>query len=172
MSFCSCCDQLVVLGLQPFELGGDAGPAAERLAGEVLAVLGERLAGLVLQLGGGRLELLSLELDPLAGGGDVGDAALHLRELLDLLLVREVESVAGVLDPVQGLVGLGLDDARQPLHHTHALVLSPPAYCNSSVGPPGTKGARLHLVAAPAATSAAHVSPAVASRGWTSGSAF
>ena len=47
-----CCGELVVLGLQALELGGDPGPPGQRLAGEVLAVLGERLAGLVLQLRG------------------------------------------------------------------------------------------------------------------------
>jgi hypothetical protein len=58
--------ELVVLGLQPVELGREAGAAAERLAGEVFTVLGERLACLVLELAGGLLELLGLQFDALA----------------------------------------------------------------------------------------------------------
>ena len=112
-------DELVVLGLQPFELGRDRGPPGERLAGEVLAVLAEGRACLILQLVGARLELLGLELDPLAGGRDVGDAPAHLLELLELLLVGEIERLAGVLDAVEDLVRLRLHDAAQAFHHAH-----------------------------------------------------
>ena len=45
------------------------------------------------------LQLLGLDLDALARGGDVGDGALDLGEVLELLLVREVERLAGVLAP-------------------------------------------------------------------------
>ena len=78
--------------------------------GEVLAVLGEGLARLVLQLVGRLLELLGLELDALAGRGDVGDAPLYLLQLLELLLVGEVERLAGILDLVEDLVRLRLDE--------------------------------------------------------------
>ena len=97
--------------------------------GEVLAVLREGLSGLVLQLGRRLLQLLSLELDALFGGRDVGEAALDLLQLLELLLVGEIECFAGVLDLVEDLVGLCLDDVRQALHHTHmcSLDVSRPA---------------------------------------------
>ena len=46
-------------------------------------------------------------------------AALYLLELLDLFLIGEIKRLAGVLRLVEDLVGLGLDDVRQALHHTH-----------------------------------------------------
>ncbi len=61
-----------VLRLQVRHLLLEGGAARERLAGQVLAAEGERLAALVLQLGGLRLQLVELELQTLAGGGDVG----------------------------------------------------------------------------------------------------
>ena len=56
---------LGVLGLELGELGADGGPAAERLAGQVLTVLAEGQPGLVLELGRLLLELAGLDLDPL-----------------------------------------------------------------------------------------------------------
>jgi len=49
-----------------------------------------------------------LDFDALARGGDVGDRALHLREVVELLFVREIERLAGVLSLVQRRVRLGL----------------------------------------------------------------
>ena len=82
------------------------GPPAECLAGQVLAVLAERHAGLVLELGGLLLELVGLDLDPLLGRGHLGDAAAHLLDVLELLLVGQVEGVAGVLDRSSSLLVL------------------------------------------------------------------
>ncbi len=104
---------LGVLGLEIGELRGDGGPSGERLAGQVLAVLGQGLAGLVLQLRPLLLELVGLDLDALPGGGHLGDAPAHLLEVLELLLVGEVEGVAGVLDPVEHLVRLGPEDVQR-----------------------------------------------------------
>ena len=108
-----------VLGLEVGELRGDGRPPAERLAGQVLTVLAEGQAGLVLELGRLLLELVGLDLDPLPGRGHLGDAAAHLLEVLELLLVGEVEGVAGVLDPVEQLVGLGPEDVQKALEDTH-----------------------------------------------------
>ena len=109
---------------RPVELRGDPGSPGERLGGQVLAVLRERLACLVLQLGGGLLQLLGLELDALLRGRDIGEAPLHLLQLLDLLLVGEIERLARILRLVEDLVCLGLDDVRQALHHTHLCSLA------------------------------------------------
>ena len=57
---------------------------------------------LVLQLVGLLLQLAGLELDPLAGGGHVRDAPPDLLETVELLLVGEVEGLAGVLVPCRG----------------------------------------------------------------------
>ena len=121
----------------PSSWSRDAGTSGERLGGQVLAVLRERLACLVLQLGGSLLELLSLELDALLGGGDIGEAPLHLLQLLDLLLVGEIERLAGILGLVENLVCLGLDDVRQALHHTHVCSLAVPAGQHRRVGAVG-----------------------------------
>ena len=94
----------------------------ERLGGEVLTVLRQRLSCLVLQLGRRLLQLLGLELDPLLRRCHIGEATLDLLELLDLLLVGEIERLAGVLGPVEDFVRLGLDDVRQPFHHTHVVL--------------------------------------------------
>jgi phage shock protein A len=51
--------------------------------------------------------------------GDVGHATTHLREQLELALIAVVEGLAGVLCPVQRLVGLGAEDQADALHETH-----------------------------------------------------
>ena len=108
-----------MLRLEVGDLGGQAGLAGQRLAGEVLAVHGQRLLGLALELGGLLLELVDLQLDALAAGGDVGDAAAYLAQQLELALVAVVERLARVLGLVERLVGLGPEDQADPLHETH-----------------------------------------------------
>jgi hypothetical protein len=90
-----------VLGVEVLQLAGDGLAPREGLAGEGLVVLGQRGLGLVGQLVALVLQLLGLDLDALARGGDVGDGALHLGEVVELLLVGEVERLAGVLHLVQ-----------------------------------------------------------------------
>ena len=53
---------------------------------------------------------LTLQLDALAAGGHVGDAAAHLGEHLQLPLVAVVEGLARVFGLVERLVGLGPED--------------------------------------------------------------
>ena len=86
--------------------------ALERLGREVVAVRGDGLARLRLERDDVLLELLLLQLDPLLRGDDVGDAALHVLELLEHLLVRVVERLGRVLGPVEELRVLRLDDER------------------------------------------------------------
>ena len=112
-SFCSCS---VIWSCWVFELGqllAEGGPAGERLAGQVLVALRQRRLGLVLQLVGLLLQPLGLQLDPLAGRGHVGHAPPDLLQLLELLLVGEVQGVAGVLHLVQDLVRLGPEDVEE-----------------------------------------------------------
>ncbi len=116
-----------MLRLQVGDLLLEGRPAGQRLAGEVLAAEREGLAPLVLQLGGLGLELVELELQALAGGRHVGDAATDLLEQLQLLLVRVVKGLARILGPVQGLVGLRAEDHPHPLHDTAHGPRAPPS---------------------------------------------
>ena len=84
----------------------------ERLPREVLAIRGDRLPRLRLELDDVLLEFLLLQLDPLLRGDDIGDAALHVLQLLEHLLVRVVERLGRVLGPVQELRVLRLYDQR------------------------------------------------------------
>ena len=71
--------------------------------------------GLLCELVGLLLELVDLELDALAAGGDVGHAAAYLLQQLELPLVAVVEGLARVLGLVEGLVGLGPEDQADAL---------------------------------------------------------
>ena len=104
-----------------------AAATGQRLAGQVLAAERERLAALVLQLGGLALELVQLQFQALAGGRHVGDAAAHLLQQLQLLLVRVVEGLARILGPVKGLVRLRAEDHPHPLHDTAHGLRAPPS---------------------------------------------
>ena len=108
-----------MLGLEVGDLRGEPGLAGQGLACEVLAARADRLLGLALELGRLLLELVDLELDPLAAGGDVGDTAAYLAEELELALIAVVQRLARVLGLVERLVGLGLEDQADPLHETH-----------------------------------------------------
>jgi hypothetical protein len=111
--------QLGVLGLERLELRLDGRPAGEGLPGQVLPVGGHGPPGLFEELGRLGLQLLALELEALAGGDDVDEAPLHLLQHLQLALVRVVERLPGILHPVDGLVGLGFEDRREPLPEPH-----------------------------------------------------
>ena len=106
---------LVVLGLELGQLLAQRGAPGQRLAGQVLVALLQGRLGLRLQLVGLLLQPLGLELEALAGGGHVGHAPPDLLQLLQLLLVGEIQRVAGVFRLVQDLVGLGLEDPTDPL---------------------------------------------------------
>ena len=60
------------------------------------------------------LELLLLELEALARGGDVDQGAADLGDLLEHLLVGEIEHLVGLLGGVERLVRLGLRRCRGP----------------------------------------------------------
>ncbi len=107
-------------GAQVADLAGQAGLAGQRLAGEVLAPHRQRLLGLLGQLVLLLLELRDLQLDPLAAGRHVGDAAAHLREQLELALVAVVQGLPRVLGAVERLVGLAAEDQAHALHEAHA----------------------------------------------------
>ena len=99
--------------VEPLELGLHGALALERRAREVLAALAERLPSLRLELHEALLELRRLQLEPLLGGDDVGNAALHVLQELELLLVRVVERLARVLGAVEQLRQLRLDHQRR-----------------------------------------------------------
>jgi hypothetical protein len=66
--------QFLVLRLERVDLLLGGRLAGQRLPGEVLASPPERRLGLVVEVGRGVPQLLLLQLDPLAGGGDVNQA--------------------------------------------------------------------------------------------------
>src|SRR4051812_14461121 len=116
-----------VLCLEVRHLLLQRGTAGQRLAGEVLPAERERLAALVLQLARLRLQLVELEFQALAGGGDIGHAPAHLLEQLQLLLIRVIEGFARVLGPVKGLVRLRAEDHPHTLHDTAHGLRAPPS---------------------------------------------
>ncbi len=111
--------QLRVLGLEVADLLGERRLAGQRFAGEVFATRGQRRARLAVVLVGLLLQLGRLEFEPLAGRRDVGNATPHLLQQLELLGVAVVKRLARVFSAVKDLVGLGIEDERHALHHTH-----------------------------------------------------
>ena len=100
----------------------------QRLAGQVFVALRERGLGLVLELVGLLLELPRLQLDALSRRRHVGHAAADLLEALELLLIGQIECLAGVLSPVKDLVRLRLQDGRHSLEYScqrSALLVAP-----------------------------------------------
>ena len=63
-----------------------------------------------LQLQTNQLEQSIVKLEPLLRGDDVGDAALHVLEQLELLLVRVIGRLRRILGAVEQLRELRLDD--------------------------------------------------------------
>ena len=92
--------------------------ALERLLREVVAVGRDGLPGLRLELDDVLLDRLRLQLEPLLRRHDVGDAALHVLELLEHLLVRVVERLRRVLGAVERARGLRLEDQHEALPET------------------------------------------------------
>src|SRR5215216_7244980 len=86
------------------------------LAREILASLPERLPRLPVELLGLLLHRGVLHFEPLLRGRDVGDAALHVLELPQLLLVRVVERLGRVFGAVEQLRELRLHDRRRAPH--------------------------------------------------------
>ena len=108
-----------MLGLQIGDLLGQPGLAGQSLAGEVLTADLHGLLGLTGQLVLLLFELVDLQLEALAAGGDIGNTAADLLQQLQLLLVRIVKGFVGVFGLVQSFVGLGTEDRRDPLEDTH-----------------------------------------------------
>ena len=112
-------DQLLLLGrelrrllVEALELLLQAGLALQRLPGEILAALGDGLSRLGVELDDALLDLRLLELEPLLRSDDVGDAALHVLEQLELLLVRVVQGLARILGAIEQLRHFRLHDER------------------------------------------------------------
>src|SRR5580704_4614491 len=111
--------QVRVLPLQVVELTLQAGLVLQGGPRQVLAALRQRVARLVVAAVDLFLQRVHLQLDTLAGGGDVSDPAPDPRQHLDLLLVGIVQGLARVFHPVQRPVGLGPENQRDSLHHAH-----------------------------------------------------
>ena len=65
------------------------------------------------------LELLLLQLDVLAGAGQVDQRPTHLGDLLEHLLIGEIEHLVGLFSRVECFVGLGLCDVVCTLEDAH-----------------------------------------------------
>ena len=116
-------DELRLLGLEllallhdPVELALDRRLAGERLAREILAVRLQRILRLAVELVDLLLHRVVLKLEPLLGGRHVGDPALDVLELAQLLLVGVVERLGRVLGAVEQPRELRLDDRRRAPH--------------------------------------------------------
>ena len=104
-----------MLDLEVAQLLLKTGPPRQRLHGwKILPADLERLFELIGQLVGLGVQLIGLELDPLTTGRHIGDAATDLLQQLELALVGVVEGLPRI-EFVQGLVGLGTEDHRDPL---------------------------------------------------------
>ena len=77
---------------------------------QLVALRRQRLPRLAVELFDLLLHGRVLHLQPLLGRRDVGDAALDVLELAELLLVGIVERLARVLGPVERFRELGLED--------------------------------------------------------------
>ena len=102
--------QLRHLRVEILELLLEPRLSLERLTREVLAARAERLACLRVELDDVLLELLGLELEPLLRRDDVRDPSLDVLQRFQLLLVRVVERLLGILSSVQQGGELRLDD--------------------------------------------------------------
>jgi len=98
------------LPVEVLELLLDAGFPLERLTGEILPARRQRLTRLAVELDQVLLQLLRLELQPLLGRDDVGDAPLDVLQALQLALVGVVERFARILGSPQERREFRLDD--------------------------------------------------------------
>ena len=135
-SFCccasSCCPCCMI---EPCSCPCDRRLARERLAREILAVRLQRLARLAVELVDLLLHRGVLQLEPLLRGRDVGDAALDVLELPQLLLVGVVERLGRVLGPVQQPRELRLQDRHRPSHQARHRVLLDRVLATASLPP-------------------------------------
>ena len=108
-----------MLALQVGDLLGESGLAGQGLASEILTADLHGLLSLPGELVLLLFELVHLQFEPLAAGGDIGNTAADLLQQFELLLVGIIEGFVGVLGFVQGLIGLGAEDRRDPLEDAH-----------------------------------------------------
>jgi len=81
--------------------------------------LPQRHSRLLLQLRDALRELVSLNLEAFLRGQDVGDTAPGLLQRVELLLIREVESLRGILSLVDGRVHLLLENVGHAAQDAH-----------------------------------------------------
>ena len=105
--------ELLALGHDVLQLALDGRLARERLAREILAVRLQRVARLAVELVDLLLHARVLELEALLRRRHVGDAALDVLKLLELLLVRVVERLVRVLGAVERLGRLRFEDEHE-----------------------------------------------------------
>src|SRR5262245_40922538 len=104
-----------MLNLQIAELLLEAGPPRQSFPSQVLAAYLERFLSLVRELVSLSVQLIGLELNPLTAGRHVSDTATDLLQKLELALVGVIEGLPRIFKFVQGLIGLGTKDQRDPL---------------------------------------------------------
>jgi hypothetical protein len=87
--------------------------------GQILLALAQSHARLVLQLRDALGELVSLNLEALLRRQDVSDAAARLLQRVELLLIREVESLRRILSLVDGRAHLLLENVGHAAQDAH-----------------------------------------------------
>jgi len=133
ISFCSWPETWSCWGLEVGSWGSRAA-RRDRASRAGLVALAEGRLGLGLELVRTGLQLRGLQLDPLLGRGDVGDAPADLLEALQLLLVREVQGLPRILGLSSNLLVLAwtIPDRRFITAHSG----NPSSNCgNWSLGP-------------------------------------
>jgi hypothetical protein len=106
---------LRVLYLEVTQLLLQTGSPRQSFASQILSPDLEGFLSLIGELVGLGVQLVRLKFDPLTTGRHIGDAAAYLLQQLKLALVGVVESLARIFELVQGFVGLGTEDHRDPL---------------------------------------------------------
>ena len=105
--------ELLALGHDVLQLALDGRLARESLPREILPVRLHRVACLAVELVDLLLHRGVLQLEPLLRRRHVGDAALHVLQLAQLLLVGVVERLVRVLGAIERLGGLRPEDQAQ-----------------------------------------------------------
>ena len=93
--------------------------ALQGLPCQILPAEPQRRLGLLLQVISRMLQLLFLQLDPLARGGDGNEGLAHLGELIEHLLIGQIQHLVGLLRSVERLVGLGCEYVVRSLEKGH-----------------------------------------------------
>ena len=98
--------------------------ARQGFACEIFATTGERGTSLTVELGLLLCQVLDLDLQTLATGGDVGHTAPHLLQKFQLLLIGVVQRLTRILRSIECRIRLGFEDKAEALPQAHGCLAS------------------------------------------------